>query len=104
MKYLKIPPRLRDDRRILESAERLDIPPIQMLGHVLSLWLWALENALDGHIGYLSSRVIAQASRLDETVLRLLDEEDVHPSDYLRALIASGLIDDRQDGLYLAQL
>ena len=69
---------LRDDRRIMESADLLDIPPIQMLGHVLSLWLWALHNAPGGYLGNISAKVIAQASRLEETVLRLLDE-DVEP-------------------------
>ena len=104
MEYLKIPPRLRDDRRILESADLLDIPPIQMLGHVLSLWLWALHNAPGGYLGNISAKVIAQASRLEETVLRLLDEEDIEPANYLRALIESGLIEAKQDGLYLTSL
>lgn len=43
-------------------ADALDLPPVHVVGHLVALWLWALDNAQHGRVS-VSERAIAQAAQ-----------------------------------------
>lgn len=45
MAYLEVHQSLRDHRKVLELAGVLDIPETYVVGRLLYLWLWALDNS-----------------------------------------------------------
>lgn len=90
-------------RKTLELADALDIEPVQALGHLASIWLWALDNAPDGTLNLVSDRALSRAAQWsgDPNALRLalvtakyLDENGaLHDwDDYAGRLIASRVL------------
>jgi len=51
MAWIEIHQSLPGHRKTLKAAARLHIDPAQMVGHMVTLWLWGLDNAPDGCIG-----------------------------------------------------
>ena len=50
-------------RKTLALADALDIEPVQALGHMASMWLWALDNAPDGSLKAVTDRTLARAAQ-----------------------------------------
>lgn len=50
-------------RKTLAFADALDIEPVYALGHLVSVWLWALDNAPDGTLESVSDKVLARAAQ-----------------------------------------
>ena len=63
MAWLQIHQTLKDHRKLLKSADLLNIEPPHMMGILVSLWLWAIDNAPDGKLEEISPRIIARAAQ-----------------------------------------
>lgn len=87
MAWIKVEQSIRDNKKILDLSERLDIPVPYAIGLLVSLWTWGLDNTPSGSLDGVSDRSIARAA----------DWHDGDPGDFVNALIASGLI-DQEDG------
>jgi hypothetical protein len=65
-----------------EFARNIRRSRVQALGHVVSLWLWALENAPDGDLSaYTEVEIAGGASWIGE------------PTGFVKAMKDAGLID-----------
>lgn len=51
MAWIEVHQSLPGHRKTLKAAAMLRIDPVQMTGHMVTLWLWGLDNAPDGCIG-----------------------------------------------------
>ncbi len=63
MAWLEIHQSLVTHRKTLEAAELLGIRPPHMMGCMISLWMWALDNAPDGDLIGLGHQRIAKAAQ-----------------------------------------
>lgn len=90
MAWLKVDQDLRDHRKLLEAADILDIEPVHLMGHLISLWLWSLSNVPDGNIGSLNKKTIGRAAQWKGD-----------PEDLINALIEKRLLDQTEDGLFI---
>ena len=79
---------LREHRKLYSCADDLDIEPVLLLGMLVSLWLWALDNTPDGGLDNISNRTIARATRWPEKKADQL----------MTALINNGWIDRTEGG------
>ncbi|WAH38586.1 hypothetical protein [Alicyclobacillus dauci] len=61
MAFIQTHQSLRDHRKILELAARLDMSEAHVSGHCIFLWLWAIDNAPDGILPA-SNRIIERAA------------------------------------------
>lgn len=86
MAWLEVHQELREHRKLYACADDLDVEPVTMLGMLISLWLWALDNVQDGNLAGISNRSVARAARWPEKKADKL----------MSALIANRWID--QDG------
>ena len=50
-------------RKTLRAADALDIPPVYVVGHMISLWLWAIDNVPDGSLAGITPGMIARAAQ-----------------------------------------
>ncbi len=50
MAWIEAHQSLRDHRKVPDMADRLDMPEAHVVGHLVYLWLWALDNAQDGRL------------------------------------------------------
>jgi len=73
---------------LYSCADDLDIEPVLLLGMLVSLWLWALDNTPDGGLDNISNRTIARATRWPEKKADQL----------MTALINNGWIDRTEGG------
>ncbi len=71
----------------LQSLLKLNTP--QALGHLLLLWIWALENSPDGSLRRLDARGLARTCQFN---VRRAEE-------FTEALVASGFLDRGEGGL-----
>jgi hypothetical protein len=62
MTWIELHQSLRDHRKTIDLADRLDMPEPHVVGHLMYLWLWALDNAEDDGTLTCSDRVIEKAS------------------------------------------
>lgn len=61
MAWIEVHQALRDHRKTQALAVQLDMPEPHVIGHLMYLWLWALDNAPDGRLPR-SARIIARAA------------------------------------------
>ena len=66
MAWVEVHQSLREHRKLYSCADDLDIEPVLLLGMLVSLWLWALDNTPDGGLDNISNRTIARATRWPE--------------------------------------
>lgn len=59
MAWIEVHQGLREHRKTYACAEKLKISRVVMVGTLVSLWLWALDNAPDGSMDGISNRTIA---------------------------------------------
>ena len=60
MAWIEVHQGLREHRKTYACAEKLKISRVVMVGTLVSLWLWALDNAQDGYMTGISNRTIAR--------------------------------------------
>lgn len=73
-------------RKTLKAATVLKLAPVHVVGHLVSLWLWALDNAQDGHVGE-SERIIAKAAHFEGS-----------PKTFVKALEGAGYLSPNGHG------
>lgn len=61
MAWIEAHQSLRDHRKVLDMADRLDLAEPHVVGHLVYLWLWALDNAADGTLPS-SARIVEKAA------------------------------------------
>src|SRR3990167_6728749 len=98
---------LEKNGKLLEFANTLGINRYQAIGHLHSLWWWALDNAEDGNLKRFSNAVVTRACgwydyiRDEEEMSRI---NEVTNSDkggiFVDVLIQCGFLDKRPDGLW----
>lgn len=85
MAWIQAHQQLRDHRKLLAAADDLEIEPVHLLGHLISFWLWALDNAPSGSLSDVNNRTIARAAQWkdepDKLVSALTDTQwlDIQP-------------------------
>jgi hypothetical protein len=87
MAWVEVHQSLRDHRKVLTIADELALPEPHVAGHLVFLWLWALDNAPDGSLPA-SARLIERASGWNG-----------EPGAFMQALIAAGLLEHDGDNL-----
>jgi hypothetical protein len=88
MAWLRIDERLVTHRKTMKASESLDILPVHFIGHAVSLWLWALEQATDGDLSDASPLTIARAAQWTGD-----------PKIFTEAMKTSGFIDVDERGM-----
>ena len=83
MAWIEVHQGLREHRKTYACAEMLKINCVVMVGTLVSLWLWALDNAQDGSLDGISNRTIA----------RVCDWPEKKASDLISALVECGWLD-----------
>lgn len=86
MAWIEVHQSLPTHAKTMEMSLLLDIPEVYCMGHVVSLWLWALDNAADGWVNVARPMVIARAARWPG-----------EPGRFVDALLGAGFLDD--DGM-----
>lgn len=83
---------LRDHRKLLRLAAELAVPPVTARGHLVTLWLWAVDNAdQDGSLGNIAPASLAVAADWQRPAQRFTD-----------ALVSSGFAErDANDAITL---
>jgi hypothetical protein len=81
MAWLELHQSLPTHRKTLMMADALDVTPVQIVGHLTCLWLWALDNAQDGVL-HVSPQMIARAAQW---------EDEAQP--FTEALLAAGFLE-----------
>ena len=92
--WIEVHQTLPNHRKTLAAAAILDISPVQMIGHLICLWLWALDNAPDG-VMYTSRNA------LRNKMVATVSQWDGDPDAFVDALVESGFLDERDDALEL---
>lgn len=87
MAWIQIHQQLKDHRKLLATADELEIEPAHMLGLLVSFWLWALDNTPSGSLEGISDRMIARAAQWNG-----------EPGKFVEAMAHAGLLDEEPDG------
>lgn len=89
MAWIELHQELREHKKLFACADELKVGRMQMVGMLVSLWLWALDNAQDGSLEGISNRTIA----------RVCDWSDKKADALIAALCKTGWL-DKHDGAY----
>lgn len=82
MAWIKVDQSLMTHRKTMTLAEELDLSEQYAASHVITLWLWAIDNALDGKLPN-SDKQIAKAAGWDGPA-----------QPFVEALVFAGFVDD----------
>lgn len=63
MAWIRVDQSLATHRKTFVAADLLRISTPQMVGHLVCLWAWAIDNAPDGDLSGMPPRLIAQAAQ-----------------------------------------
>lgn len=88
MAWLKVDQSLPSHRKILRASDELDISVPQMIGHVVTFWLWALSSASDGDLTDITPGMIARVSGWTGSAQVFFD-----------TLVSSGFLESGNEGL-----
>lgn len=83
MAWIELHQGLREHRKMFACAEVLNISKIEMVGTLVCLWLWALDNAQDGSLAGVS----------DKTIARVCEFPEKKASKLVSALVETGWLD-----------
>lgn len=64
------------------AADILEMPPVHLVGHLVTFWLWALDNAADGELGHIPHRTIARVAQWPND-----------PGEFVDALVSAGFFE-----------
>jgi hypothetical protein len=87
MAWIEIHQSLPNHRKTLALGDELGIEPVQAVGHMVSFWLWALDNVPSGELAGVKPSIIARAAQWTGEADRLL-----------QAMVGVGFLD--YDGEY----
>lgn len=87
MAWLKVDQSLPGHKKILKASDALGVSTPQMVGHMVTFWLWALSSAADGDLSDVSPRMVARVSGWDG-----------NPEEFYRALLTAGFIESDGEG------
>ncbi|MHB1134856.1 MAG: hypothetical protein ACYC4L_20995 [Chloroflexota bacterium] len=90
MAWLQVHQSLRDHRKTLAAGRRLGVSPVQVAGHLLFLWLWALDNAPEGDL-----------SGIDHDVLGAVAGWTGEGGEFIAALLGVGLLEEVEGALLI---
>lgn len=66
MAWIELHQSLREHKKVYACSEVLGVSRLEMIGMLISIWLWALDNAQDGALGGVSDRTIARVCDFPE--------------------------------------
>ena len=89
MAWIEVHQELREHKKLYACAELLKISRTEMLGTIIALWLWALDNVPDGSLAGISNRTIA----------RVCDWPERRADTLVNALISTGWLDKSDDAM-----
>ena len=89
MAWIEVHQGLREHRKTYACAETLKISRVTMVGTLVSIWLWALDNTQDGSLAGISNRTIA----------RVCDWPEKKADSLISALLECGWLDKDGDVL-----
>lgn len=79
---------LADHPKTRKLARILDVPKVQVIGHLHCLWWWATDYAEDGSL-----------QRYDDLDVAIGAEWEGEPATFIDALVAAGFLDSDEHGL-----
>lgn len=83
MAWLRVDQSLVNHKKTLAASRDLQIPPTHLIGHLIALWLWCLDNAPDGDLSDISPSDIAFISQWggspDSFIKALCGNDPEHP-------------------------
>lgn len=83
MAWIELHQTLREHKKMFACADALSLSRIEMIGTLVSLWLWALDNAQDGSLAGVS----------DKTIARVCDFPEKKAGKLVAALAEHGFLD-----------
>ena len=90
MAWIELHQTLREHKKMFACADELNLSRIEMIGTLISIWLWALDNAQDGSLNGVS----------DKTIARVCDFPEKKAGKLMEALCKHGWL-DKEDGHYI---
>ena len=87
MAWIELHQTLREHKKMFACADALNLSRIEMIGTLVSLWLWALDNAQDGSLEGVS----------DKTIARVCDFPEKKAGKLMEALNKHGWLDKSGD-------
>jgi hypothetical protein len=94
MAWIEVHQTLPTHRKTIEAAAILDITPVQVVGHLVCLWLWALDNAPEG-VMYTSRNA------LRNKMVANVSQWGGDPDLFVEALTEAGFLNELDDALEL---
>jgi hypothetical protein len=88
MAWIELHQGLREHRKLFACADELKVDRMKMVGILVCIWLWALDNASSGSLDGISNRTIA----------RVCDWPEKKADGLIAALVKTGWLDD-SDGI-----
>ena len=89
MAWIEVHTNLPRHGKLLQLQSLLKLTAPQALGHLVLLWIWALENSADGSLGRLNARGLAHICQFSTR----------RAEEFARALETSGFLDRDENGL-----
>lgn len=83
MAFIEVHQTLPSHRKIMRLRRLLKIEPAQAVGHMVSLWCWALDNAQDGNLSPFEADEVAEAAMWKKD-----------PEKFYQAMQESGFVDE----------
>jgi hypothetical protein len=83
MAWIEVHQSLPTHAKTVEAAALLDVPEVQLVGHLVCLWLWALDNAQEGLVRVDKPIILAKAARWAG-----------EPGRFVDALLGAGFLDE----------
>ena len=83
MAWIELHQTLREHMKMFACADTLNLSRIEMIGTLVSLWLWALDNAQDGSLEGVS----------DKTIARVCDFPEKKAGKLMEALLKHGFVE-----------
>lgn len=83
MAWIELHQTLREHKKMFACADALNLSRVEMIGTLVSLWLWSLDNAQDGSLAGVS----------DKTIARVCDFPEKKAGKLVSALAEHGFLD-----------
>lgn len=87
MAWIEVHQSLITHRKTIAAADQLNMQEVHLVGHLVTFWLWALDNAQDGQLLNVTPRMIARASLWTDS-----------PDELVDALVTVGFLTRTDDG------
>ena len=88
MAWIELHQSLVNHRKTMVAADLLGMPPVHLVGHLVTFWLWALDNSEEGGLSNIPNRTIARVAQWPDDPDRFVD-----------TLVEAGFFDRSEDGL-----